>query len=169
MLGNSDSNLWIYCNGWGSVSNLNLNFPTDVCQKSSPSSNSSERSSVDSFILSTSGPMIRDGLDTCAVAVAVPIDLWLKDWLKKWFGYLPTSVSDSVIERAIALTTFSDGIIAARSSCSETVSTVAVIIWGLMKILLSVRTKKNIRTTIENINRVRGLLNRFCLVSQSET
>lgn len=44
---------------------------------------------------------------------------------------LPVSVSVNVTDRATADTTFSTGIIAAKSNCSATVSTVAVII--LMK------------------------------------
>lgn len=42
--------------------------------------------------------------------------------------HIPTSVSDNVTERATAVTTFSAGIIAAKSNCSAIVSTVAVII-----------------------------------------
>uniref|UniRef100_A0A2M4B824 Putative secreted protein n=1 Tax=Anopheles triannulatus TaxID=58253 RepID=A0A2M4B824_9DIPT len=49
------------------------------------------------------------GFATCTVAVA-------------------TSASDKVTDLATAGTTFSDGMTGAKSNCSETVSTVAVII-----------------------------------------
>lgn len=45
-----------------------------------------------------------------------------------WKIIIPTSDSDKVMALATAETTFSAGIIAAKSNCSETVSTVAVII-----------------------------------------
>jgi hypothetical protein len=48
---------------------------------------------------------------------------------QKESSFLPTSASDKVTDRATAVTTFSDGIMAAKSNCSAIVSTVAVIIF----------------------------------------
>lgn len=118
MLGSSVSSWWINWSVCGSWSMQNLNFPTEVCQKSP-----SELSSELRFGLSAeswSAPTI-DGRAIWTVACA-------------------TSASDSVTDRATAVTIFSDGIIAARSrsSWSETVSTVAVMIWVCKKSKLKV-------------------------------
>lgn len=81
----------------------NLNFPIEVFHKLSKSSSAS------SSIGSSFSPIV------CDFAISVVV--------------VAVSVSDRVIALATAETTFSAGIMAARSSCSETVSTVAVIIW----------------------------------------
>lgn len=113
MFGSSVSSWWINWRVCGSWSMQNLNFPTEVCQKSP-----SELSSELRFGLSAESwsPPTIDGRATWTVAWA-------------------TSASDNVTERATAVTIFSDGMIAdrSRSSWSETVSTVAVIIWECKK------------------------------------
>lgn len=114
----------MYCNGCGNWSIENLNRPTDVCQNSSPSSNSS--SSGTPSIVSTESPMIC-GRATEAVAVAKNC-ISIRKLFYNTVNLLPTSASDKVTLRATADTTFSEGIIAAKSSGSETVSTVAVMI-----------------------------------------